>query len=215
MRSCYPITLAMIVFIASVSPAVAADVAQNGSFEVPDVIGIDSPAVPGWTNVAFIFDGNGGYPGQFPDAGSDGTQYADFANKRSRIASQAFSVGPGLVIAAITWDATTGGGGGSQAPYVARLKDGTGAVVLETGNFVAIGGAEYNTWDSETLPVPSNPSNAYGTGNYILEFFADQDAGSDLLADNVVIETGLPIPEPASLILLMGGSLLAIKRKRS
>jgi hypothetical protein len=158
----------------------------NGSFELPDIPTntLDSPTVPGWSNIAFVFDGNGGYPGSYPDAGSDGTQYADFANKRTRIASQEFTVPASSSIAAITWDATTSRGA-SQIPYVARLKDGSGTI-RETNNFTALGGSsEYNNWDSETLLLTPQ---AYGPGNYILEFFADQDSGSDLLADNVVIE---------------------------
>ncbi|MDP6545472.1 MAG: FG-GAP-like repeat-containing protein [Phycisphaerae bacterium] len=167
-------------------PPTTGDIAVNGSFELPDIPAntLDSPTVPGWSSIAFVFDGNGGYPGSYPDAGSDGPQYADFANKRTRIASQEFSVPAGSSIGAITWDATTSRGA-SQIPYVARLKDGSGAI-RETGNFMVFGGAsEYNNWDSETLPLTLQ---AYSAGDYSLEFFADQDSGSDLLADNVVIE---------------------------
>lgn len=207
------IALALTVSIASVSPLMAADVAVNGSFENPDLPAnsIDSPAVPGWTNVAFVMDLDGGWAGIFPDAGSVGDQYADFANTRTRIASTDFTVGAGLGIAAITWDATTGGS--VQTPYVARLKDGLGAI-LTSGDFAALGNANYNIWDATSLPMTPF---AFGPGSYTLEFFADQDSGSDLLADNVVIDVGPPpvVPEPASLILLLGGSLLAIKRRRS
>ena len=212
----FNITLAIIVCIIGVSPVIAADVAVNGSFENPDIPphSIDSPAVPGWTNVAFVMDLDGGWAGIFPDAGSLGAQYADFANTRSRIASTDFTVAAGLGIVEITWDATAGGS--VETPYVARLKDGLGDILL-SGDFMALGDANYNTWDPATLPMLPF---TYGPGNYTLEFFADQDGGSDLLADNVVIEIDVPedapeIPEPASLILLLGGSLLALRRKRS
>lgn len=212
MKSYHYITLVAMVFVAGVSGANAADVAVNGSFEVPDVTAntIDSPAVPGWTNVAFVMDSNGGWPGIFPDAGSTGPQYADFANTRSRIASTNFTIGQGLVIASITWDATSGGGS-EQIPFVARIKN-AGGTIVASGNFLAFGLTEYNTWDAYTLPITAQ---AHGPGNYVLEFFADQDTGSDLLADNIVIDTGLLIPEPASLMLFLGGSLLAIRRKRA
>lgn len=209
------ITFAMIVFFAGASPVLAADMAVNGSFENPDVATntYDSPAVPGWVGVTFIFDGNGGTVAWYPGGGSVGPQYADLGNKPSRLASQDFTVPAGQGIAAITWDATTAYSS-AQTPYVVRLLDGLNNII-RSGDFTAFGNTAYNTWDAASLPMTPYK---FGPGNYRIEFFANQTSGSDLFADNVIIDVGpSPVtPEPASLmILLLGGSLLAVKRKRA
>jgi len=210
----YSITLALIVCLAGVSPIIADDVAVNGSFENPDIATntIDSPVVPGWTNVAFVMDSHGGWAGILPNEGSVGAQYANFGNSTSVITSQDIAVGPQSGIVSITWDATTGGAS-IQVPYVARLRDlGTNNIVVSAA-YTAFGLTNYNTWDAEALPI--TPFD-FGPGNYRLEIFANQTSGAALLADNVVIDVTPPVvPEPASLILLLGGSLLAVKRRRS
>jgi hypothetical protein len=204
-----------------VSPVLAANIAVNGSFENPDIATntYDGVAVPGWVGVTFIFDGNGGASQPYPEAGSLGQQYADLGNKPSRLASYDFIVPAGQGINAISWDATTSGGV-DQTPYIVNLRDGLGNL-LRPGNFIALGGQtsiagqpQGDVWDTALLPMTAYE---FGPGSYRLEFFADQINGSDLFADNVVIDVGQApeVPEPTSLILLLGGSLLAIKRRRA
>lgn len=220
MKYRYPLAVVMIVLIVGTGPALADLIDVNGSFENPDVpLNTMQPGPPtGWVGAPWHFDHHAGNPAWWPANASDGDQYADFGNKRSVVSSVDFYIGMWRQIAAISWDATSSFTA-TTVPYVVRLRNldlaPAPGVIVRSADFTAVGGAEFNTWDTDTLPMIVGEFE--GPHNYRLEFYADQDCGSDLLVDNVQIydREDPDIPEPASFILLLGGSFLAIKRRRA
>jgi len=179
----YPLTLVLVVLVAGLSPAIAANLAVNGSFEAQDVptnsyASTDYTFSPGWSLLPFISDGNGGTPSWWGTGGSVGPQYGDIGNRNSGVASYDFTVPSGFVLDSITWDDATAAPV-SSVQYTVNLQ-------TLSGSYNAPGINQ--NWQAKSLPITPF---IYGPGNYTLEFDVDSGnpTGWDVLIDNLVIET--------------------------
>jgi hypothetical protein len=196
----YPLTIVLVILVAGLSPAIAADLAVNGSFEDQPVptnsyVSPNYGFSPGWANLAYIVDGDGGIPAWWVNGGSVGPQYGDFGNRNSPTTSFDFTVPSGFLLDSITWDAATADPV-DTVQYSAALLPGsiiteTTGAALGAAPLSALASTTYNAigdkqWHPESLPIPAS-----GPGTYRLEFDVDpgNPSGWDLLVDNLVIET--------------------------
>ncbi|MEM8553587.1 MAG: VPLPA-CTERM sorting domain-containing protein [Pseudomonadota bacterium] len=198
----YSIIFAAALFSATTARAATTELLTNGSFEADDLpdntIGVLFAPVTGWTDLAFLFDGDPS--GFWPDQGNTGRQYGDIGNNSTSMASQSFTVGAGDILHSITWFDNSASTGPASSQYTVRLLD-QFSTILEEQNYTASHNA--TTWGSESL----NLGQTYGAGTYTLTMFGTTGfSTNDTLVDDVsALSTPAPVPLPASFPLLFAG----------
>lgn len=201
------LVLTLFMFIGFQAHAMTVDLAENGSFEIPEIaqntfqLGVNAP---GWTLLPALF--NGQPSGIWPVSGNSGSQYADIGNLTSPEVAQSFTVPFAFRLYSINWYANTSIFATSVG-YSVRLVNGSGSTVA-SGNFQV--SPNVNLWTMSTLMLNSR----FGPGSYTVIFQAL--SGLDALIDDVTIEAKtVPIPAALPLLLAGLGALAALRRRRS
>jgi len=178
---------ALLLTLATATPAAAAPLITNGSFE--------TGGFAGWTqsgNTEYSSVFNQSYDGLAPQKGAN---YALLGPAGSNgTLSQSFSDTPGTTLRISFWLASNGG---TLSDFSATYD---GAALMHLADAGAMGWTEYT--DTVT-----------GTGKDTLSFSFRDDQDYFAL-DNIVVGQVLPIPEPASYLLLPLG-LVVLWRARA
>ncbi|MBT3199869.1 MAG: PEP-CTERM sorting domain-containing protein [Phycisphaerales bacterium] len=216
MKQRYLLIFPLVILFMVASPTMAGNPIINGGFEDPDIPNnsLANATPTGWTGVNWFFDGQVGNPAIWPSGSSEGRQYAT----TGLLASTNFRISEFYQLVSITWDATATAKTSASLPvqYNVSLMDAATDASIISNIYYASGGlAGYQTWESESLMPIGMPIEE---GDYRLEFSCSGLQGENLLIDNVVAEEVLAevsqTPEPASMVLLLAGSLVALKRRR-
>lgn len=201
----------LLLVLAAVLPAGAANLIVNGSFETP-LVGSSSalanfPTITGWTPVVesavYLVSGNAGV-GYWPYGGQDGDQYADFGNEPGTGIQQTVTIPIGFGVPILTWyDATLDIASGNPqiSTYTVSLIDAADQTVASSGF-----GTDSSTWTQRSLSLPSE----LAPGQYTLSFIAQTGISQkDTLLDNVSL-----IPEPSAALLLSLAVPALFRRRR-
>ena len=160
----------------ALAAATAQDAITNGDFDAPDVPANKAQtgiAVPGWSGVKFLVDGNAGAP--LPTAPAD----QQFAGPSGGVLAQSITVPTGMKLDALSWKTTAAANVGT-VQFLVRIHKGDGTPLHESV-FKAFGGADADTWDDRTFALPT----PLPAGPYSLRFQRHAATPGEFFVDEV------------------------------